>query len=970
MASQRGRDRPDDDDKERRSSKRPRPSRPEESSSEPSQRRSYSTTGVEEKPSTSSSQSSTFTESVSTSAVPKTSSDIGSDTKKRSRSFMRPPLRSAVPDSQLISLARRPAQPGRVGQRIELYTNHFKIEFLNINEPIILYQFDVDVEILLRDGSWRPSKKDERFQVMRKIIEREQFPLIWYDEGRNLYSTQNLTLTLKKEYECEIVHKKTGRTNRFRFLLINLVKTYDLKTIFDFIKRRIPVRPHDPVRILETLFKQTQRAEMITIKNQSYPKNQKLDDLGDGRGLASGFYQAMVLGERGPTLNINNNFCCFYQNYNLVEFISCYLGQDIRRNGISPKDQPLLVRKILKSLWFATSHTNQIRKYRLKSFGPSSNEYTFSKDHGEGEGEQISVTDYFQEKWKIRLRYPQLPVVELFNPADKNKSHFLPMELVTVDEWQRSLKPLTTDQRAKVTKKTVVKPGERFGMIRRVADECHFDQDPYLQKFGIKVHTNDMLIIPARVLTPPEIKYKSAQGDQRDIIERVQIGKWYLNNHFNKAREIRAWALVLVSQKEPDARQVGLARDFASKIPQAMSKYGIRFNSAAIEKSDAAVPDIILARMNELKMLGCEVIIYILNQVGDDIYHVIKFFGNIKLGMVTQCTRFDKLMANSEPRKMDMYIQNLVQKFNAKLGGINQLVSLMRALTSPSPRTDIFMFFGIDCTHVTCSRERPSIAAVIGSKDSTSTQYAGRVVQQYSPKGKIAVEIIKDLHIYVGELLREFSNHNTRLPNKLVFYRAGVDDGSFQKVLDNEVRAIQRACKELYGHNDLPKICFTVVKKRHNTRFFSWDKQSNQTNNIQPGTVIDTDIVTPNGFDFYLNSHAAIQGTSRPMLYNVLYDDIGFTPDEIQQLTYYLCHTDVRCTKSVSVPAPVHYATLCVSRGLNLDYEGQMSSEQRSIAASDIEEGLIDENVIVTLDDVQTIKIDFNPSIENTMWFA
>ncbi|CAF4787303.1 unnamed protein product, partial [Rotaria sp. Silwood2] len=115
-----------------------------------------------------------------------------------------------------------------------------------------------------------------------------------------------------------------------------------------------------------------------------------------------------------------------------------------------------------------------------------------------------------------------------------------------------------------------------------------------------------MLIIPARILTPPEIKYKSSQDDQRDVIERVQIGKWYLNNHFNKAREIRAWALVLVSQKEPDARQVGLARDFASKIPQAMSKYGIRFNSAAIEKSDAAVPDIILARMNELKMLGCE----------------------------------------------------------------------------------------------------------------------------------------------------------------------------------------------------------------------------------------------------------------------------------------------------------------------------------------------------------------------------
>lgn len=38
--------------------------------------------------------------------------------------------------------------------------------------------------------------------------------------------------------------------------------------------------------------------------------------------------------------------------------------------------------------------------------------------------------------------------------------------------------------------------------------------------------------------------------------------------------------------------------------------------------------------------------------------------------------------------------------------------------------------------------------------------------------------------------------------------------------------------------------------------------------------------------------------------------------------------------------------------------------------SSDLDEALIDENVVVTLDDVQTIKIDFNPSIENTMWFA
>ena len=67
-----------------------------------------------------------------------------------------------------------------------------------------------------------------------------------------------------------------------------------------------------------------------------------------------------------------------------------------------------------------------------------------------------------------------------------------------------------------------------------------------------------------------------------------------------------------------------------------MSKYGIRFHSAPIEKSDAALPQTIFARMNELKSQQCEVIVYILNQVNDDIYHAIKFFGNVKLGKKVQ----------------------------------------------------------------------------------------------------------------------------------------------------------------------------------------------------------------------------------------------------------------------------------------------------------------------------------------------
>lgn len=62
------------------------------------------------------------------------------------------------------------------------------------------------------------------------------------------------------------------------------------------------------------------------------------------------------------------------------------------------------------------------------------------------------------------------------------------------------------------------------------------------------------------------------------------------------------------------------------------------------------------------------------------------------------------------------------------------------------------------------------------------------------------------------------------------------------------------------------------------------------------------------------NLLSVLQGTSRPSHYYVLWDDNRFTADELQILTYQLCHTYVRCTRSVSIPAPAYYARLVAFR--------------------------------------------------------
>ena len=64
----------------------------------------------------------------------------------------------------------------------------------------------------------------------------------------------------------------------------------------------------------------------------------------------------------------------------------------------------------------------------------------------------------------------------------------------------------------------------------------------------------------------------------------------------------------------------------------------------------------------------------------------------------------------------------------------------------------------------------------------------------------------------------------------------------------------------------------------------------------------------------YNVSFVTTQGTSRSTHYHRLWDDNDFTVDELQYLTYSLCHLYSRCERSVSYPAPTYYAHLAAAR--------------------------------------------------------
>ncbi|OQS06197.1 Argonaute2 (AGO2), partial [Thraustotheca clavata] len=273
------------------------------------------------------------------------------------------------------------------------------------------------------------------------------------------------------------------------------------------------------------------------------------------------------------------------------------------------------------------------------------------------------------------------------------------------------------------------------------------------------------------------------------------------------------------------------------------------------------------------------------------------------------------------------YIANLLLKVNTKIGGVNTVCR------DPLPKLDQAptIVFGADVTHPSpMDKTRPSVAAIVASVDKKAVKYASVIREQGH-----RIEQIEDLEFLAMDLLKAFFQETRVKPARILFYRDGVSEGQFQMVLDYEVAALRRACMRLEaGYN--PAITFVIVQKRHNTRIFPANaSDADRSGNCKAGTVVDTGICHPTEHDFYLMSHSGLQGTSRPAHYHVLLDEIGFTADEIQTLTYRLCYTFARCTRSVSIVPAAYYSHLVAFRARFFQLDG--SDQGSSASGSNVE---------------------------------
>ncbi|CAB4018547.1 argonaute-2-like isoform X2, partial [Paramuricea clavata] len=798
---------------------------------------------------------------------------------------------------------RRPDGGGRSGRPIQLRAN-----FLPVKIPTgDVHHYDTDIREKGKksEEGYTRAEAPKIIQEVVKIYEKENpsGPKLVYDKsGKNMYC-RRLIPGIGKDSRRYNLQYTTDNGREKEFIVdVKHAAVVSLYYLNEALEGRHTEIPFDIMQAIQTALQQMPKMKTIQVRNSffDYPTGRE-KDLGGGIQVWNGTFVSIRPTQWKMMLNVDTCATGFYKGQSVLDFMCEFLNQRNLPRRLDERQRKKFAKEI-KAIKVETTHIKRKQKASGLSFKSAKDE-TF-----DCEGRKVSVLNYFKDKYNITLQHPDLPCIKI-----GQKGNLIPIELCRVVDGQKKQGKLTGAQTQQMIRHTAIPAPDRLQKITELIRKLHYESDPYSRDFGISIG-NEMVTIQGRVLDPPLLMYGPGNRPGKEM---PRDGSWKITKKMLDPKELKEWALISYINDSQPKRGGGGGRyrgpeylddrgvdDLIHYLVDVGREKGVRVNENPCyvgKETGFHGTDKLFSNL-KARYPNLQLIVVVLPVNGDDYYEEVKHCGDVVYGITTQCIKVEQASSDfSDWRKRETLV-NLWLKINAKLGGTT--CALDKTVKSPILQRPVIIF-GADVTHPAAGdKSNPSIAAVVASKDSYPTLYNAEVRVQTHRQ-----EMIADLKEMVKILLKKFRASTGAIPGKIIFYRDGVSEGQFRDVLMNELSAIQRACRELKD-DYTPAITFIVVQKRHHARFFAVDPkdQRGKSRNIPAGTVVDTQICHPFEFNWYLCSHAGIQGTSKPALYHVLYDDSNFKSDDLQILTNQLCYTYVRCARSVSIPAPAYYA--------------------------------------------------------------
>ncbi|KAF9072959.1 Piwi domain-containing protein [Rhodocollybia butyracea] len=650
--------------------------------------------------------------------------------------------------------------------------------------------------------------------------------------------------------------------------------------------------------------------------NQKYPHNARafFSKVGKkelkGIELWRGFFQSVRPTKDALLVNIDTTMTAVIKEGSLLDVAMDYMGfRNTRELAINEQSHHYhALETFFKKIRVVLQTTKKTRT--IRGLVANAGKFAFSKD-----GESMTVEQYLNKTYNIRIAYPNIVGVRLTKRDEENQI-VLPLEMCQIKSGQFYKQRLQDVDTVEAVKFATLNPSDRLNAIKGsrtgslpMADSpiLHYHTSEFVVESGMQI-SSDPIEIRGQLLALPKVKFQDMALDPEN-------GSWnVLNRILFKSVPLNIWAIVNFADRAANqidtviSSIMGCAKNLGMSInPPFTVQSG---SGQAVEQSlDRTMRELQKTNPNLGKSGPPPLLVVILPQNAAEVRHRVKHWGDVRAGIITQCIREGKLA-----RANNQYFNNIALKLNARLKGSNFIVDspAMKELTSNGR----FIIMGADVAHPGPGVQKPSMTSLVWSSDQHATQYSA-ITEIQSPR----LEIIQNLKQMVYDAIFGFGKLN-HSPSQIIFFRDGVSEGEFKKVVEHELQDIKIAIDELWANLNLkdlkPKLTFIVVGKRHHIAFFPAKNSSadDGKGNCVAGFASNVeDLSHPSTTDFYLQSHGAIQGTSRSAHYTIIHDDIyNFNVSKIQELSFALCHVYQKATRSVSIPAPIYYADLACAR--------------------------------------------------------
>ncbi|KAI0357820.1 Piwi-domain-containing protein [Trametes cingulata] len=807
-----------------------------------------------------------------------------------------------------------PSRPGfgSVGQPIKLRANFFPIKVPK--GP--LYEYDV----ALNPAANNRRLKRRIFQLAEETTEWKAAGLtgkVAHDRSAKLISAvklpQPLEINIAYTDEADNGDEQKKREPKQYLMKIRYIQPIETQGLTNYLEGHPQYRGYDIMPVINALnvilAMHPNRAlggGVMVGRNKFFHPSPMARPVPLGGGLEAwrGFYSSVRPAWKQLMVNVNVCTTAFYTPGNLAERLMEFMNASY---GARPA-------AFVRGVRIRTTHLGY-RKTVKTVAKVNARQHKFT---AEGLGE-VTVEEYFARKYDIVLRYPDLPLIDVGG----QKTNYLPAEVCIILENQPFRGKLLDEHTAAMITVACQPPNVNAeAIVNRGLHELGFTQTPPpLNAFGVSIG-NEMAVVPGRILPPPAVRYQD--GAQSNIDEKAS---WNLRGlRFAVGALLEKWAVLLI--------QDGNRRDeFTGPHDPELQRNLAGFSDMCKRSGmsvDPAKPTIVAAqlppkrpedplRKSAIQTISAtlrgikskpKIVLVILSNGDRHIYSGLKHLCDVYLDVATVCVHAAKFRKDKGQMQ---YFANVALKFNIKLGGVNhELGEQNMAWLNKEPT----MLVGMDVTHPGAGTVRgtPSIAAVVASIDHRMGQYPASLRLQQSKK-----EMISELQAMMEERLLAFkARNNNTLPTRVLVYRDGVSEGQFAIVLNEEMpqmkAAFARFSTPQKPYN--PKLTIVICGKRHHTRFFPTDaSHAAGDGNPKPGTVVDRGVTAVYEYDFFLQAHGGLQGTTRPTHYYVVRDEIGIGADQLQGLTNDVSYTFARATKAVSLVSPAYYADLACERG-------------------------------------------------------